>query len=134
MKDSTTSTPLKGLPKQKALRKDLSAQPWPREHEMAVAGEKEKKVTKEGVPGEVAEVLSFRSLGDETDGDKTSRTKAPPPTAELKGLPKKKALHNRHKSPEEKRLFEDVSVHDLETEGKRSGAVQFLGFKMLGDT
>lgn len=126
MKDSSVSSPLKGLPKQKALRKDLYRQSWPRGHEMSP--EKHKKINKEGKPVEAAQVLSFRSLhNDEADGMKSSTKTSS--ASELKGLPKKKALHDRQKSPGEKRLFEDIPVPDLETEGDR--AVQFKGFRML---
>ena len=125
MKDSTASSPLKGLPKQKALRKDVYKHPWPRGHEMST--EKHKKSNNESTSTEVAEVLSFRSLPDETDSDKPSIKTSPPP--ELKGLPKKKALHIHHKSLGEKNLFENVAVPDLDTEG--GAAVQFLGFRTL---
>ena len=84
--------------------------------------DKQKKATKEGSLGQAAEVVAFRSLPDESDHERSPATK-------LKGLPKKKALHDRHKSPGEKKLYEDVPVPDLDSEEK--GAVQFLGFKML---
>lgn len=125
MKDSSVSSPLKGLPRQKALRKDLYRQSWPRGHEMSP--EKHKKTNKESTSAEAAQVLSFRSLHDEADGMKSLTKTSPAP--ELKGLPKKKALHDRQKSSGEKRLFEDISVPDLDTEG--NGAVQFMGFRML---
>ena len=129
MKDSSTSSPLKGLPKQKALRKDYHGQPWPRGHEMSA--DKQKGGTKEELSANVAEVLSFRTLPDEIDGNKMPATKIPPPTAELKGLPKKKALHDHYyKSPEEKRLFEDIE-EPRKKHSHEKGAVQFLGFKML---
>lgn len=118
MKDSSTSSPLKGLPKQKALRKDIHTRPWPRGHEMPT----EKHKNDGGSSGEVAEVVAFRHISEEADGEKDK-------ASELKGLPRKKALHNRRKNPEEKKLFEDVAVPELDTEEK--GAVQFLGYRTL---
>lgn len=140
MKDASVSSPLKGLPKQKALRKDFHRQPWPRGHEMTTTppncGSDNKHNSKgakgSSTPDEPAQVLSFRSLSSETDlATSVPPAKSPSPAGsnELKGLPKKKALHDHHKSPLEKRLYGDVPVPELDSEEK--GAVQFLGFKML---
>lgn len=135
MKDASVSSPLKGLPKQKALRKDFHRQPWPRGHEMSTPTNCSDKHNNKGVKGsladEPAQVLSIRSLPSETDLATPGPAKSPTPAAssELKGLPKKKALHDRHKSPAEKRLYGDVIVPELDSEEK--GAVQFLGFRML---
>ena len=136
MKDASVSSPLKGLPKQKALRKDFHKQPWPRGHEMATSPNcSDNKHNNKGakgnaMPDEPAQVLSFRSLPSETDLPALSPTaKSATSSGELKGLPKKKALHNHHKAPGEKRLYGDVIVPELDSEEK--GAVQFLGFRML---
>ena len=124
MKDSSVSSPLKGLPRQKALRKDHYRQSWPRGHEMSA-----KKTNKEDTSVEAAQVLSFRSLNDDEEEDGMKSSTKISSASELKGLPKKKALHDRQKSPGERRLFEDFPVPELETEGDR--AVQFKGFRML---
>ena len=139
MKDASVFSPLKGLPKQKALRKDFHRQPWPCGHEMAttLSYDKHKKGAKDsGTSDQPAEVLSFRCLSsDEADvttcpPQGPTKSSTPPAHAELKGLPKKKALHTRHKhGPEEKGLYGDVTVPELDSEEK--GAVQFLGYRML---
>ena len=144
MKDASVYSPLKGLPKQKALRKDSHGHPWPRGHEMATPGltnsndKHNNSNTSKGARDEPAQVLSLRSLPSEND--LATAPKSPTPASagssgsggnelKLKGLPKKKALHNHRKSPAEKRLYGDVIVPELDSEEK--GAVQFLGFRML---
>ena len=142
MKDASVSSPLKGLPKQKALRKDSHGHPWPRGHEMTTPGltnssdKHNSSNTSKGVKGEPAQVLSLRSLPSEND--LATPPKSPTPASagssggnelKLKGLPKKKALHDHHKSPAEKRLYGDMIVPELDSEEK--GTVQFLGFRML---
>ena len=135
MKDASVSSPLKGLPKQKALRKDFHGQAWPRGHEMPTppncSDKHNNKAVKGSLTDEPAQVLSFRSLPSETDLATPGPAKSPTPAAssELKGLPRKKALHDHHKNPEEKRLYGDVIVPELDSEEK--GAVQFVGFRML---
>ena len=133
MKDATVSSPLKGLPKQKALRKDFHGQPWPRGHEMSTPPSSDKHNNKgakgSGSVEEPAQVLSIRSLPSETDLATPGPAKSPTPASELKGLPKKKALHDHHKSPGERRLYGDVIVPELDSEER--GAVQFLGYRML---
>ena len=134
MKDASVSSPLKGLPKQKALRKELHGEPWPREHEMftSLSCDKHKKRTKASSTDEPAKVLSFRTLPDDIDGaplQNAAKSPSPSPHSELKGLPKKKALHDRHKQPKEKRLYGDVLVPELDS--KENGAVQFLGYRTL---
>lgn len=135
MKDASVFSPLKGLPKQKALRKDFHGQPWPRGHEMSTPSSSDKHTHDKGAAkgsgsvDEPAQVLSIRSLPSETDLATPGPAKSPTPAGELKGLPKKKALHNHHKSPAERRLYGDVIVPELDSEDK--GAVQFLGYRML---
>ena len=135
MKDASVSSPLKGLPKQKALRKDFHGHPWPRGHEVSTPppnGSDKQNSTSKGAKSEPVQVLSLRSLPSENDLA-TPPVKSPTPAGssgnELKGLPKKKALHDHRKSPVEKRLYGDAIVPELDSEEK--GAVQFVGFRML---
>jgi hypothetical protein len=90
-----------------------------------------KKEAKMNQLEEPAQVLSFRSIPSENDlaAPKSPSSASSSNGNELKGLPKKKALHDHHRSPGEKRLYGDVTVPELDSEEK--GAVQFLGFRML---
>lgn len=130
LQDSTNHSPLKGLPKQKALRKDFHSQPWPNEQEVPCSDKKSKKEEAKSVTP-----LSFRSIPDESDGP--GLQSQPHISKDLKGLPKTKALHSRQEpgyngNAREKDLFKDVPVPDLDFEKKdNKNPVQFLGFKML---
>ena len=135
LQDATTSqSSLKGLPKQKALRKDFHAQPRPSEKELRKKATNDKKSS----PKHKEEVkpLSFRSLSEEPDGIGL-QSQAQQISKDLKGLPKQKALHSRQEpsyqgNTGEKDLYKDVPVPDLDSESvEYRNPVQFVGFRML---
>lgn len=136
---STNHSPLKGLPKQKALRKDFHGQPWPSEQEIPSKSTKsndKRSNPKQKEEAKSIEPLSFRSLTDKSDGPGL-QSQPQHISKNLKGLPKTKALHSRQEpgyqgNATDKDLFKDVPVPDLDSESvDYKNPVQFLGFRML---
>ena len=140
LKDTSARARLKGLPKQKAMRKNPSNPIFPPEHTQAVipdspvnSSNKDIPPPKEAETGEDTTIqgLSFRPLSDTPK--KTKKKKKAPPQPELKGLPKQKAMRKgsdsgRHNGREAS--YSGVDVPDLDSEENQLN-VKFLSFKVL---
>lgn len=140
LKDTSTPARLKGLPKQKAMRKNPGTSRFPPEHTQVVIpapsvnnSNKDVPSPKEAETGEDINIqgLSFKPLSDASK--KTKKKKEAPPQPELKGLPKQKAMRKgsvsgRHNGREES--YSGVDVPDLDSEENQLN-VKFVSFKVL---
>ena len=118
----------------------MLGRPWPAEQEIATGqnGSKwsQKEIPQEDIDiggdvvGSRVKVLSFKPIPENHTHKEEKEGRA----LQLKGLPKTKAARSRqdprhNDTPNEKGLFNDVPVPDLDSE--KNTSVQFLGFKML---
>ena len=142
LKDTSARARLKGLPKQKAMRKNPGSPRFPPEHTQVVIpapsvnnSNKDIPSPKEAETGEENNIqgLSFKPLSDAPAPKKTKKKKEAPPQPELKGLPKQKAMRKgsvsgRHNGREES--YSGVDVPDLDSEENQLN-VKFVSFKVL---
>lgn len=141
LKDTSTRARLKGLPKQKAMRKNPGNPIFPPERTQAVIPAPPVNSSNEDIPppkeaetGEDTNIqgLSFRPLSDTPKKTKKKKKEAPPPP-ELKGLPKKKAVRKGSDSGQHngrEASYSGVDVPDLDSEENQLN-VKFLSFKVL---
>ena len=137
LKDATAKVRLKGLPKQKAMRKTPGSPRIAPERMLellstpANPGYKEIPVPENEKLEEAAKVqcLSFKSLSGEGGG----KHKGGPPQPQLKGLAQVKAQRKRAASDKTNGVHESyssVDVPDLDSEENPLN-VKFLSFKIL---
>ena len=138
LKDATAKVRLKGLPKQKAMRKSSGGPKIAPERMLELLstpanhGYQEIPVPENEKLEEAAakvQCLSFKSLS----GEGVSKRKTGPPQPQLKGLPQQKALRKgtiSDKTNGVQESYSSVDVPDLDSEENPLN-VKFLSFKIL---